>query len=146
VHSSVSFKVDGSMTTEYHIEHYRTFLDGHYAHLMSSISKVYSDPPVIVATPVYRPDADRSSVGDKDRKDYLFPRENIQPAKPIEGEGLPTKTIGSKPFNLKNPKALRLDEILNKESNQPKDTEVLENNIQVSMLKTLFFVTQAPSR
>ena len=145
VHSSVSYKVDGSMTTEYHIEHYRTFLDGHYAHLMSSISKVYSDPPVIVATPVYKPEGDRSDIGDKDRKEYLFPRENIQPAKPIEGEGLPTKTIGSKPFSLKSPKAIRLDDIVDKESNQqPRDTELLENNIQVRSINQAIVVDPAP--
>ena len=69
---------------------------------MSSISKVYSDPPVIVATPVYRPDSEiRPGVDDKGKKNFLFPRENIQPAKPVDGDGLPTKTIGSKPFSLK---------------------------------------------
>ena len=145
--SSVSYKVDGSLTTEYHIEHYRTFLDGHYAHLMSSISKVYSDPPVIVATPVYRPDFEVRPEGeekDGQKKNYLFPRENIRPAKPIEGDGLPTKTIGSKPFTLKSPKALRLDDIVDKESTHQRDSEVLENNIQVRSINQAIVLDPAP--
>ena len=123
---------------------------------MSSISKVYSDPPVIVATPVYRPDSELrleleegairedALVKDGQKKSYLFPREHIKPAKPIEGEGLPTKTIGSKPFNLKSPKALRLDDIVDKESAQQPDTEVLENNIQVRSINQAIVLDPAP--
>ena len=112
---------------------------------MSSISKVYSDPPVIVATPVYRPDSEiRPGVDDKGKKNFLFPRENIQPAKPVDGDGLPTKTIGSKPFSLKSPKAIRLDDIVDKETSQPRDTELLENNIQVRSINQAIVVDPAP--
>ena len=53
--SSVSYDVHGRQTTEYTVKQFRTYIDGHYAHLVSSVSKVYSDPPIISATPVYDP-------------------------------------------------------------------------------------------
>ena len=51
VASSVSYDVHGRQTTEYTVKQFRTYIDGHYAHLVSSLSKVYSDPPIISATP-----------------------------------------------------------------------------------------------
>jgi len=116
---------------------------------MSSISKIYSDPPVIVATPIYRPDSEAireeaDDARDGQKKNYLFPRENIRPAKPIEGDGLPTKTIGSKPFSLKTPKAIHLDDIVDKEAEQQRDTELLENNIQVRSINQAIVLDPAP--
>ena len=51
VASSVKYDVNGRQTTEYTVKQFRTYIDGHYAHLVSSVSKVYSDPPIISATP-----------------------------------------------------------------------------------------------
>ena len=49
--SSTSLHVQGASSTYYTVEQYRTYLDGHYAHLVSSISNVVEDPERIAPTP-----------------------------------------------------------------------------------------------
>ena len=85
VASSVSYDVHGSQTTEYTVRQFRTYIDGHYAHLVSSISKVYSDPPIISATPVYDPFG---------RHHSRLPK--ILPDKPKEPGTIPTVQVGQR--------------------------------------------------
>ena len=120
--SSISYEVNNpGMTTEHTVHQYRTYVDGHYAHLVSSISNVYYDPPVVSATPVYTPgeDFDSVSFGDARRnpKDIrIFPREHIRPAKASK-EGVITRSIGTRTFGApKFSKALRLDDLIEAES------------------------------
>lgn len=145
--STVSLKVGGGKTTEYTVEHFRSFVDGHYAHVLSTVSKVYSDPPKIVATPIYRPDSGLVEVvseGQSERKNFLFPREHIKPAKRLENDEIPTKTIGAKSFPIKSPKALQLGDIVEKESDIHDATEMLENNIQVRSINQAILIDPAP--
>ena len=81
--SSVSYDVHGRQTTEYTVKQFRTYIDGHYAHLVSSVSKVYSDPPIISATPVYDPFGVHTSRTPK-----------ILPAKPKKPGTIATSVIG----------------------------------------------------
>ena len=119
--SSVSYEVNNpGMTTEHTIHQYRTYVDGHYAHLVSSISNVYYDAPIISATPVYNPRGDESV--DPAQYDHrrnpkdLFPREHIRPARPL-AEGVYTRSIGTRTFGApKLSKALRLDDLIEAES------------------------------
>jgi len=121
--STISYEVNGpGMTTEHTVHQYRTYVDGHYAHLVSSISNVYYDPPIVSATPVYNPLGDGfedNSHGDDRRNPKqvsLFPREHIRPAKPL-AEGLFTRSIGTRTFGApKLSKALRLDDLIEAES------------------------------
>ncbi len=55
--SATSQEVNGPATTYHTVEEYRTYVDGHYAHLVSSISNVVRDPVayVISATPIFAP-------------------------------------------------------------------------------------------
>ena len=117
--SSISYEVnDPGMTTEHTIHQYRTYVDGHYAHLVSSISNVYYDPPIISATPVYNPRRDESASPFEDedsrkpKEVRLFPREHIRPARPLS-EGVITRSIGTRTFGApKLSKALRLDDLI----------------------------------
>ena len=121
--SSISYEVNHpGMTTEHTVHQYRTYVDGHYAHLVSSISNVYYDPPIISATPVYNPG--REELVDRDEDDGrrnpkdvpLFPREHIRPARPLS-EGVITRSIGTRTFGApKLSKALRLDDLIEAES------------------------------
>ena len=108
VASSVSYDVQGRQTTEYTVKQFRTYIDGHYAHLVSSLSKVYSDPPIISATPVYDPLASSR-----------LPR--INPDRPEEGT-IPTQTIGYKPA-----RRLKLDDLFEAE----KSADYNDNEIPV---------------
>ena len=118
--SSISYEVNNpGMTTEHTVHQYRTYVDGHYAHLVSSISNVYYDPPVVSATPVYKPVGEYFEEGDDRRapKDLrIFPREHIRPARPLN-EGVITRSIGTRTFGApKFSKALRLDDLIEAES------------------------------
>ena len=84
VASSVKYDVNGRQTTEYTVKQFRTYIDGHYAHLVSSVSKVYSDPPIISATPVYDPFGVHSRTP------------KILPAKPKESGTIPTSVVGNR--------------------------------------------------
>ena len=100
------------MTTEHTVHQYRTFVDGHYAHLVSSISNVYYDPPIVSATPVYKPDeGELTDVDDVERtpKDIrLFPREHIRPARPlVNSAGIITRSIGTKTFGAPKSRCFR---------------------------------------
>eukprot|EP00096_Caligus_rogercresseyi_P014260 TRINITY_DN675_c0_g1_i2.p1 TRINITY_DN675_c0_g1~~TRINITY_DN675_c0_g1_i2.p1 ORF type:complete len:1357 (-),score=288.85 TRINITY_DN675_c0_g1_i2:1918-5988(-) len=91
VSASSNFEVHSGKTTEVTVQEYRTYIDGNYAHLVSSKLNIYSDPSSFIsATPVYRPDLLSSS-------NTLFPREyyDIDPSKP---KGIPTRTIGEYPI------------------------------------------------
>ena len=122
--SSISYEVNKpGMTTEHTINQYRTYVDGHYAHLVSSISNVYYDPPIVSATPVYKPDMgedEDEDVGiERNPKEVrLFPREHIRPARPLsDSDGIITRSIGIKTFGApKLSKPLRLDDLLEAES------------------------------
>jgi hypothetical protein len=53
--SSTSQEINGPATTYHTVEEYRTYVDGHYAHLVSSIAHVVTDPAYsIVATPIFK--------------------------------------------------------------------------------------------
>ena len=78
VASSTSYEVNGRQTTQHTVHHFRSKIDGHYAHVVSSESKVFSDPPLISATPVYHPYGQRPASGKK--AEYKFPREQIREA------------------------------------------------------------------
>ena len=122
--SSISYEVNApGMTTEHTVHQYRTYVDGHYAHLVSSISNVYYDPPIISATPVYNPVEytyafNDDSHGDNRRQpkeNRLFSREQIRPARPVSE--LKTRSIGTRTFGApKLSKALRLDDLIEAES------------------------------
>ncbi len=125
VASSVSYDVHGRQTTEYTVKQFRTYIDGHYAHLVSSVSKVYSDPPIISATPVYDPLGKLTS---------RLPK--ILPDRPKEGT-IPTSTIGSK-YTEKHERRLRLDDLYLEELE--KDHQNLdedEDNIKVRSINDL---------
>ena len=98
VASSVSYDVHGSQTTEYTVRQFRTYIDGHYAHLVSSISKVYSDPPIISATPVYDPFG-------RHTPSSRLPK--ILPDKPKEPGTIPTVQVGKR----KQEKRIKLDDL-----------------------------------
>jgi len=53
--SSTSVEIHGPASTFHTVEEYRTYIDGHYAHLVSSISNVLTDPGHITPTPIFRP-------------------------------------------------------------------------------------------
>ena len=109
VASSTSYEVNGRQTTQHTVHHFRTKVDGHYAHVVTSESKVFSDPPIISATPVYHPYGQRPP----SRKDdeYKFPREQISPSRPSEDENIVTRTIGAKDYSVRPPK-LKLEHLL----------------------------------
>ena len=55
--SSTSLDIHGPVSTYYTIEEYRTYVDGHYAHLVSSITNVVTDTEQIKPTPAFGYDA-----------------------------------------------------------------------------------------
>ena len=122
VASSVSYDVNGRQTTEYTVEQFRTYIDGHYAHLISSVSKVYSDPPIISATPVYDPSGLHHSRSPK-----------ILPDRPEEGT-IPTQTIGSK-YAKKYEQRLKLDDLFDEALREAADDDVAENAIRVRSIE-----------
>ena len=67
--SSTSLDVHGPASTFYTVEQYRTYVDGHYAHLVSSISNVVTDPGHIQPTPIYNPAA--AAAGPSARAEYI---------------------------------------------------------------------------
>ena len=113
VASSVKYDVNGRQTTEYTVKQFRTYIDGHYAHLVSSVSKVYSDPPIISATP-----GKKKSLFEKEKwkwRQECFQKINffffcpvydpfgvhsrtpkILPAKPKESGTIPTSVVGNR--------------------------------------------------
>ena len=122
VSSSTSYEVNGRQTTEHTVHHYRTYIDGHYAHLVSSLSKVYSDPPVLSATPVFGGNGGSSVDTSPHRKKpgyYRFPKEQIRPSRPSEeggGGGIPTRVIGSSKKYHGSSRPLKLEHLLERES------------------------------
>ena len=153
--SSTSYEVHGRQTTEHTIRHYRTYIDGHYAQLVSSLSKVYSDPPIVSATPVYDPQGafspSNARGGDNpninaNHQEFTFPREHIKPSKPTGEDGvIPTRTIGSRYKNVKSPKALKLEQLLKDESKKSYgEDEPNENAIRARSIDCLLYTSPSP--
>ena len=97
VASSTSLNVNGPTSTFYTVEEYRTYVDGHYAHLVSSISNVVTDPAHIKPTPIYNPagaptrgaDSDVEALKKSLYSSYDF---DIKPSR--ANVQLPTRTVG----------------------------------------------------
>ena len=79
--SSTSLDIHGPESTYYTVEEYRTYLDGHYAHLVSSISNVVTDAEAIQPTPRFELDGALNS-------DSLFSSYGVE-------SGVRIKTIGA---------------------------------------------------
>jgi hypothetical protein len=101
--SSTSLEVHGPASTFYTVEEYRTFVDGHYAHLVSSISNVVTDPAYITPTPIFSHGAasafnsDHISAEEEIRKSLYSSYEfDIQPSR-VHKFGVATRTIGRRP-------------------------------------------------
>ena len=120
VASSVRYDVNGRKTTEYTVEQFRTYIDGHYAHLISSVSKVYSDPPIISATPVYDPSGLRSGYSRGPHGGHGH-HGHILPDRPKEGT-IPTQTIGYK-YAKKYEQRLKLDDLFDEAIKDEEDNE-----------------------
>ena len=101
--SSTSLAVNGPASTFYTVEEYRTYVDGHYAHLVSSISNVVTDPAHISPTPIYNPagaptnsDIRAAELAIK-KSLYSSYDYDIQPSKAVN-YGLATRTVGQRIF------------------------------------------------
>lgn len=101
--SSTSLEVHGPASTFYTVEEYRTYVDGHYAHLVSSISNVVTDPAYITPTPVFSRggvsvfNSDHASAEQEIRKSLYSSYEfDIQPSR-AHKFGVATRTVGRRP-------------------------------------------------
>ena len=100
VASSTSLDVNGAASTFYTVEQYRTYVDGHYAHLVSSISNVVTDPGHIQPTPIYN----SSGAGPSDRDDLAAEKlkqslySSYEPSQ-VNKFALPTKTVGFRTYH-----------------------------------------------
>ncbi len=124
VSSTTRYEVNGRQTTEHSVYHYRTYIDGHYAHLVSSVSKVFSDPPLVSATPVFDP-VETAPIG---KANYRFPKEQIRPSRPGDDQKIPTRVIGSKKYQLSKP--LKLEHLLENDSKKDYSAADSENAIR----------------
>jgi len=114
--SSTSLEVNGPASTFYTVEEYRTYVDGHYAHLVSSISNVVTDPAYITPTPIFNPqgapslNSDHKSAEDEIKKSlYSSYDYNIKPTKHNYNYGLATRTVGKRIFSVGSAEALELE-------------------------------------
>ena len=100
VASSTSLDVNGAASTFYTVEQYRTYVDGHYAHLVSSISNVVTDPGHIQPTPIYNPSgagpSDRDDLAAEKLKQSLY--SSYEPSQ-VNKFALPTKTVGFRTYH-----------------------------------------------
>ena len=130
--ASTSYEVNNQLTTEHTVQQFRTYVDGKYAHLVSTISNVYSDPPAAVhATPIYRPVLSRAP------KEYPLPGElNIKPSKSRHrSNGIVTRTVGG-PYRLpKLSKALKLEDLIEAESKRTSQVDDSLNLIQARSIQ-----------
>ncbi len=122
VSSATSYEVNGRRTTEHTVHHYRTFIDGHYANLVSSTSKVYSDPPLLSAAPVFGGSSSPVDTSPIRKGAYRFPKEQIRPSRPgDESGGVPTRLIGTKKYPSSS-RPLKLEHLLERESKKSYDS------------------------
>ena len=101
--SSTSLDVHGPASTFYTVEQYRTYVDGHYAHLVSSISNVVTDPGHIQPTPIYNPAA--AAAGPSARAEDSAMAElkkslysSYEPSQ-VKKFSLPTRTVGFRSYH-----------------------------------------------
>lgn len=114
--SSTSLEVNGPASTFYTVEEYRTYVDGHYAHLVSSISNVVTDPAYITPTPIFNPQAapslnsDHKSAEEEIKKSLYSSYDfDIKPTKHNYNYGLTTRTVGKRIFPIGSAEALELE-------------------------------------
>jgi len=114
--SSTSLEVNGPASTFYTVEEYRTYVDGHYAHLVSSISNVVTDPAYITPTPIFNPAAapslnsDHKSAEAEIKKSLYSSYDfDIKPTKHNYNYGLTTRTVGKRIFPIGSAEALELE-------------------------------------
>lgn len=114
--SSTSLEVNGPASTFYTVEEYRTYVDGHYAHLVSSISNVITDPAYITPTPIFNPAAvsslnsDHKSAEEEIKKSLYSSYDfDIKPTKHNYNYGLTTRTVGKRIFPIGSAEALELE-------------------------------------
>jgi hypothetical protein len=114
--SSTSLEVNGPASTFYTVEEYRTYVDGHYAHLVSSISNVVTDPAYITPTPIFNPQAapslnsaHRSAEAEIKKSLYSSYDFDIKPTKHNYNYGLATRTVGKRIFPVGSAEALELE-------------------------------------
>ena len=101
VASSTSLDVNGPASTFYTVEQYRTYIEGHYAHLVSSISNVVTDPAHVQPTPIYNPAGAPTASPDSDVEElkkslYSSYDFDIKPSK--ANVELPTRTVGLRTY------------------------------------------------
>jgi len=113
--SSTSLEVNGPASTFYTVEEYRTYVDGHYAHLVSSISNVVTDPAYITPTPIFNPagaptlNSDHRSAEEEIKKSLYSSYDfDIKPTKGYK-YGLTTRTVGKRIFPYGSAEALELE-------------------------------------
>lgn len=101
--SSTSLEVHGPASTFYTVEEYRTYVDGHYAHLVSSISNVVTDPAYITPTPIFSPgglNSELATAEDELKKSLYSSYEfDIKPSRAHKFGGVATRTIGRRPHH-----------------------------------------------
>ena len=94
--SSTSLEVNGPASTFYTVEQYRTYVDGHYAHLVSSISNVVTDPGHIQPTPIYKPGEVKTDTAMEEIKKSLY--SSYEPSQ-VKKFALPTRTVGFRSYH-----------------------------------------------
>jgi len=101
--SSTSIEVNGPASTFHTVEQYRTYVSGHYAHLVSSMSNVITEPGHIQPTPIYNPGtaSSRDNQAEEELKQSLY--SSYEPSQ-VNKFALPTRTVGyrSYPDQLEN--------------------------------------------
>lgn len=109
--SSTSVEIHGPASTFHTVEEYRTYIDGHYAHLVSSISNVVTDPGHITPTPIFRPAGLNSEhmSAEREIKKSLYSSYDfdIKPTKAYQYKHA-TRTIGQR-YPLGTHEALELE-------------------------------------
>jgi len=131
--SSTSLDIHGPVSTYYTIEEYRTYVDGHYAHLVSSITNVVTDIEKIQPTPTFEYDGylkSEDKLAEQRIKDSVFSSYGIGSNPSIHAAV--TRTIGSyfdqrrfqeeidneinDPGTVKRPRQIDLDDLVAIES------------------------------
>jgi len=100
--SSTSLEVNGPASTFFTVEEYRTYVDGHYAHLVSSISNVVTDPAYITPTPVFSPggiNSELATAEDQMRAQLYSQYSEVAPSRAHKFGGVTTRTVGHRPHH-----------------------------------------------
>jgi len=110
--SSTRVEIHGPTSTFHTVEEYRTYVDGHYAHLVSSISNVVTDPAHISPTPIFRPAGLNSDhfLAEQEIKKSLYSSYDfdVRPSKSYKLQHA-TRTIGKKIYPYGSIDALELE-------------------------------------